>query len=61
MDDLRTHGRPPHGGRPSYAGLTFLALDDTMDELETAQFLVHHQLPPLSKGHLEHCSIIVGF
>ena len=42
MDDLHTHGQPPHGGWPSYVRLTFLALDDSMDELEMVWFLVHH-------------------
>ena len=40
MDDLHTHRQPPNGGRPSYVGLTFLVLDDTMDELEIVRFLV---------------------
>jgi len=38
MDDLHTHGQPPHGGWPSYVRLTFLALDDSMDELEMSGF-----------------------
>ena len=61
IDNVHTHRQPPDGGRPSYVGLTFLVQDDTMDELEIVRFLVHHQLPPLSKGHPEHYSIIVGF
>ena len=61
MDDLQTHEQPPEGGQPSYVELTFLVLDDTMDELEIAQFLVHHQLPPLSKGYLEHYRITICF
>ena len=36
MDDLLTLGRP------SRVGTTFLDLDDTIDELEMIQFLVHH-------------------
>ena len=43
IDDLHTHRRPPHGGWPSYVGLTFLVLDDSMDELEMVRILVHHQ------------------
>ena len=39
LDDLLAHGRP------SCIGTTFLDLDDTMDELEIVQFLVHHQSP----------------
>ena len=61
MDDLQTHGRLPESGWPSYVGLTFLDLDNTMDKLEIVQLLVHHQLPPLSKGNLEHYNTIVCF
>ena len=38
MYDFHTHGRPPDGGRPSYVGLTFLVLDDTMDKLDIVRF-----------------------
>ena len=31
-------------GRPSCIGTTFLDLDNTMDELEIVQFLVHRQI-----------------
>ena len=37
LDDLFTFGRP------SRIRTTFPDLDDTMDELEIVQFLVHHQ------------------
>ena len=43
VDDLHTHGQPPHSGWPSYVGLTFLVFDDFMDELEMVRFLLHHQ------------------
>ena len=39
MDDLHTYGM-----WPSYVGLTFLVLDDSMDELEMGRLLVHHHL-----------------
>ena len=55
LDDLLTLRRP------SCIGTTFLDLDDTMDELEIVQFLVHHKLPPLSKRRLEHCGRTVCF
>ena len=42
MDDLQTHRRLLESGRRSYIGLTFSDLDDTMDELEIVQLLVHH-------------------
>ena len=67
LDDLLTLGRlsyarqPSYARRPSYIGTTFLNLDDTMDKLEIVQLLVHHQLPPVSKGRPEHCGIIVCF
>ena len=31
-----------HARHPSYIGIAFMDLDDTMDELEIVQFLVHH-------------------
>ena len=34
MDELNFYGRPPDGGRPCFVGLTFLVLDNSMDELE---------------------------
>ena len=36
-------GWPSYVGRLSYIGITFLDLNDTMDELEMIQLLVHHQ------------------
>ena len=42
MDDFLTLGRPSYAGRPSYIRITFLDMDDTMDELEMVQLLVHH-------------------
>ena len=44
MDDLRTHGRLPNDGRPSYVGLTFLVLDDSYGRIGDSSILVHHQL-----------------
>ena len=44
MDDLRTHGRLPDGGRPSYVGLTFLVLNDSYGRIGDNSILVHHQL-----------------
>ena len=38
MDDL------PTMDWSSYVELTFLVLDDSMDELEMVRFLVHHQI-----------------
>jgi len=35
---------PPIVDWPSYVELTFLVLDDSMDELEMIRFLVHHQI-----------------
>ena len=46
-DDLRTHRRPPDSGWRSYVGLTFLVLDNSMDELEMVWFLVHHHISNL--------------
>ena len=45
MDDIHALRRPPNDGRPFCVGLIFLALDDSMDELEMVLFLVRHQLP----------------
>ena len=36
-------GWPSYVGWLSYIGITFLDLNDTMDELEMIQLLVHHQ------------------
>ena len=44
MDDLHAYRRPLDNGWPFYVGLIFLALDDSIDELEMVQFLVHLQL-----------------
>ena len=43
MDDLHTHKRP-YSVWHSYVELTFLVLDDSMDELEMVRLLVHHHL-----------------
>ena len=43
MDNLLTLGQPSYAGQPSYIGITFLELHDTMDELEMIQLLVYHQ------------------
>ena len=48
LDNLLALGRP-------CIRTTFLVLEDTMDELKIVQFLVHHQLSPLSKGRPRYC------